>query len=151
MKYLFLICIALLFNSCSSRNAFTQFNLSKKQELSISSLKSVEIKSKGKLLGLLSVIYLNELKLDENNQYENFYLERYIKNKNLKDNKINITLNGVKPIIVEKLKYNNRFSKFIAIHNRWKDYYLVKFKKEIGEGNLKLIYKNAQPLIYKKR
>jgi len=146
MKYFFLVYMIFIFNGCSSKNAFSEFNLTKEQELSVSNLKSIEIKNEN---GIFSAIYLDEIDKKRFSDGEYFYVELYTKD-NLNQIKSKLSLNGEKTTTIKELNYNNEYSKYVTIHNRWKKYFIVKFPIKIEEGELKLIYNNSQTLIYKK-
>ncbi len=159
MKYILsTLLFTLLFNGCSHQNAFSEFNIDKEQEKSISSLQSAKIIFKKNIYGVFSALYLNNIDPEVFNQEETFYTYFYIKNidDDLMLNYIeqSLTLNG-KPIQkIEELSSKNRFSYLSSTNNEWNKYYLITFKKEIEEGELKLMFKTKKessiPLIYHK-
>lgn len=139
MKSLFILFIFLiLFTGCSSKNAFDQFNMNKEQELSISSLQSSKITSKaGKVEGVFSTIYLNEVYPKSFNGDEYFFVYIFTKEtkemydpKNPTDTDLRLKLNSKLPIKVQKLPKDNRFSHLVSVKSNWNKYYLVAFKQE---------------------
>ena len=138
-----------LFTGCSSKNAFDQFKLSKEQELSISSLQSSKIISKeGKVEGVFSAIYLNEVYPKSFNENEYFFVytftketkEMYNPNKPT-DTDLRLKLNSKLPIKIKKLPKDNRFSHLVSIKSAWNKYYLVAFEKE---DTISLVLENGQ-------
>lgn len=151
--FLYLSLSIFIFTGCSHKNGFAYLNLTKKQEITTSFLKSSKIiDSKTKVYGLFSVIYLKniEKKLSKNNEL--FYLTIYIKNKNY-DIESDLKLNNQEPIYVEELPFDNKYNKFLYGKNIWNKNYLLKYKKDINK-NLKLIFKHknnySDLIVYKK-
>ena len=141
MKYITIIFISILFlNGCSKNNAFDDFGLDLRQELSINSLQTSKIKNKHQIDGIFSAIYLNKIypKLFNYNEY--FFIYYYAKSdtKNLI-----LKLNGAKPIKIKKLPAKNRFSKLSGIENEWSSYLLVAFKKQ-NKDTIGLFLENNQ-------
>lgn len=152
MKYFFyLMAFSFLFSACSSTNAFSNFKMSKKQELSESSLQNSKIKLGKKVDGIISAVYLNEVYPESYNQNEYFYIYIYLKDDaDLEDpnkfnkSKLKLKLNSNLPIKIEELKRENRFSDLISVQNKWNRYYLVSFAEQ---GNkLSLVLENGQSL-----
>ena len=129
--------VIITINGCSSNNAFKNFNLDKKQELSINSLQSSKVKDSEKIDGIVSVIYLNKIypKLFNDNEY--FFVYFYLKT----DNNLQYKLNGALPLKIKKLNQNNRFADLIDVKNNWNSYYLITFKKQ-DKNELKFIFEN---------
>lgn len=150
MKYFFLLTtFVLLFSGCSHNNAFSKFNMTKEQELSISSLQSSKIKLGEKVDGVFSAIYLNEVYPDAFNQNEYFYIYVYLKDKkkmynpnSLDDIELVLKLNGKTPIKVKQLPNENQFSHLTSTKSKWNRYYLVAFK-ELGK-KLNLVLESGQ-------
>lgn len=161
IKLLIIITILITFNACSSKNAFTTFNMSEEQERSVSSLLSSKIKSKdGKIDGVISAIYLNEIYPDSYHTNEYFFVYLFLKNKqkaNQSDEhyaeELNLTLNGKKPVKIKQLPNKNKFSNLTFIKSDWNRYYLVAFKKQ-EKNSISLVLENGQsfsdPLMYQK-
>ena len=122
-----LILLTILFNACSSHNAFEKFNISKTKELSEDSIQSAKIKKGDSVDGIVSVVYLNKVlpNLYKDNEY--FYVYYYIKDKNATSQ---FLLNGKQSLLREELSANNEFSNLTAFDAPWSKYYLVGFKKE---------------------
>ncbi len=122
----FLITLAflVLISGCSSRNAFEQFSMSKKQELSANALQRSKIKFDDKVNGIVSIIYLNFVSPEEYSGDEYFYIYSYVKNKNYE---LRFLLNDKAPISIKELPSKNEFTELTSIDNEWSKYYLVKF------------------------
>jgi len=147
MKYFFILLTSLIFLSgCSSRNAFDEFKMDKDQELSISSLQSAKIiSSDGKINGVFSAIYLNEVYPDSFNDGEYFFIYMYQKEpkelydpKELKETGLSVKLNSKLPVKLKELPRENIFSHLISIKSDWNRYYILAFLKEKKE-NLNLV------------
>ncbi len=149
MKYFFLsINFILLFAGCSHNNAFTQFKMTKEQELSISSLQSSKITLDEKVDGVFSAIYLNKVYPDAFNQNEYFYIYIYLKDakkmydpNSLDDIELVVKLNGKTPIKIKNLPSENQFSHLISTKSKWNRYYIVAFKE--SEKKLNLVLENG--------
>jgi hypothetical protein len=160
MKTFFItLTIFILFAGCSSKNAFDQFELDKKQELSISSLQTSKILSKtGEVEGIFSAIYLNEVYPESFNEDEYFFVYTFMKNSKEMYNPQSSTqtdlvlkLNSKLPIKLKKLPKNNRFSKLVSIKSAWNNYYLVAFEKDdIISLTLENASSSSTPLNYQK-
>jgi hypothetical protein len=158
-----LISIAILafLSACSSKHAFSQFNLEKEQELSIESLLSSKLKSKdGKVYGIVSAIYLNDIYPKAYNNDEYFFVYVYLKEKEELHNpkyfdnfKLNLKLNGVVPVKIKQLPHDNQFSKLAFVKSDWNQYYIVAFKKQ-NKDTINLVlennYSSSRRLKYKK-
>ena len=157
MKYILIaLLFTLLFNGCSHQNAFSRFKMQKQEEKGISNSQSGKIMLDKEIYGVFSAIYLDDIDLPANE--ERFYAYFYFKDIDEKDIvnyiKQSLTLNA-KPIQkIEELQNKNRFSYLSSTNNEWNKYYLITFKKEIEEGELKLMFKTQKessiPLIYHK-
>jgi len=136
--FIIIIPIILLFSACSDKTAFSKFNMSKKQELSANSIQSSRIMLNNNILGVVSVLYLNDIYPKIYNKNEYFYIYYYLKN----PQKVDFILNNKKAIKIIKLKPLNQFSKLVSSSNKWNQHYLVEFSKE---GNsLNLLLKSAE-------
>ena len=124
---LIILIFMVTFAACSKNNAFYDFNMSKKQELSEDSIRSSKIQKNDVIDGLITVLYINNILPKKYHGNEYFYVYMYIKNSN---NKVHFTLNGKKSINVKELNSKNEFSKLIRFDATWTKYYLVEFKKE---------------------
>lgn len=133
MKHFYLLFIYLmLLTGCSNKNAFTEFNMSKEQELSVSSLQSSKIVSyKGEISGVFSAIYLNEVypKSFKDNEY--FFVYMYLK-KPLQSEP-NLKLNSKPPTKLQELPKDNKFSNLVSIKSDWNKYYMATFSKDSSE------------------
>jgi len=152
IKTLITFAILASLSGCSSKNAFTKFNMNKDQELSVSSLLSSKIKSKkdGKIDGVVSAIYLNEIYPDSYNNNEYFFVYLFLKNKKkMHDPKdfdkldLSLRLNGELPIKIKQLENKNKFSHLTFIKSDWNRYYLVAFKKQ-NKTSISLVLESDQ-------
>jgi len=125
-----LFIILLFLTGCSNRNAFEQFHISPKKELSEENIQTFKIKNGESVDGIVSAIYLNKVlpKLYKENEY--FYVYYYIKDKNAT---VSFLLNGKPSLLKEELPANNEFSNLTSFDAPWSKYYLLGFKKE---GNI---------------
>jgi hypothetical protein len=139
MKPFLIILIFVIFTTgCADKNAFSKFKMNEAQELSASSLQSSKVKTKdGKIKGIFSAIYLNEVYPKEYFGDEYFYIYMYLKEKGegynldkIQSSRLKLKLNSKTPIEVKQLPHKNRFSDLTGIENEWNLYYLVTFKKE---------------------
>jgi hypothetical protein len=131
----------LVIDGCSTRNAFTNFNLTQNQAKSEDSILNAKIYKGKKITGVVSAVYLNRVLPKEYNTHEYFYIVLYDKHKNT-DKKIKFIVNGKEALAIKKLKENNEFSDLISSNSDWKRYYLVEFEKQ--GANLKLKVKIAK-------
>jgi len=160
MKSTFILAVLLItFSGCSHKNAFSNFQMSKEQELSASSFQSSKIKSGEQVDGIFSAIYLNEVYPKSFTQNEYFYIHLYLKEdremynpNSLDELKLKVKLNKNLPIKIKELERENQFSNLIKVENRWTKYYLVSFDKQ--DGNLSLVLENdlsfSDALVYQK-
>ena len=138
MKLFIYTLLLLMIAGCSNKNAFTQFEMTKEQELSVSNLLSDKIKSKdGNIKGVISAIYLNEIYPKSYNTHEYFFVYMFLKEKQNMSNpkefdnlSLNLKLNGKTPLKIKQLKNENRFSNLAFIKSEWNRYYLVAFEKD---------------------
>jgi len=127
-----------LISGCASKNAFEQFEMSEKQELSANALQRSKVKYADKVNGIVSTVYLNFVSSKEYNDGEYFYVYTYLKNKNYE---FRFLLNDQEPISVEELPRKNAFTELTSIDNEWNKYYLVRFKEQ-GD-KLSFVFENG--------
>ena len=127
-----------LISGCASKNAFEQFEMSEKQELSANTLARSKIKYADKVNGIVSTVYLNFVSPEEYTDGEYFYVYTYLKNKNYK---FRFLLNDKEPISIEELPRKNAFTELTSIDNEWNKYYLVKFEEQ-GD-KLNFVFENG--------
>jgi len=145
----FLLTLLIFFTGCSSKNAFSQFKMSKEQELSASSLQSSKIISKtGEVDGIFSAIYLNEVYPELFSGDEYFFVYMFMKDSkelydpnNPTDTDLKLKVNSKLPIKIEKLPKENQFSDLVSVKSSWNRYYLVVFKQE---DTINLVLENGQ-------
>jgi len=81
MKHILMsVAILVFLSACSGKNAFSLFDLDEEQELSVASLLSSKLKSKdGKVYGIVSAIYLNDIYPEayHNNEYFIYFCARF--------------------------------------------------------------------------
>lgn len=126
-KIYFFLIILIFFTSCSSKNAFTPFDVQKDKELALNSLRTVKILDKdSKLEGVFSSIYLNQIYPETYNEDEYFFIYFYTKTQ---EESINIKLGDETPLEISKLSENNKFSDLVDVKSSWNKYYIVRFRK----------------------
>ena len=156
---LILSTLILIFSGCSHKNAFSNFEMTQKQELSASSLQNSKVRAGERVDGIFSAIYLNEVYPESFKQNEYFYIFYYLKESedrenshSLNETNARVKLNGSLPLKVKELKRENQFSNLIEVQNKWTQYYLVSFEKQ--ENTLNLVFENGQSfsdtLVYQK-
>ena len=151
IKILISLTAIVLLSACSSKNAFSKFNMSKEQELSVSSLLSSKIKSQdGNIDGVISAIYLNDIYPNSYNTNEYFFVYIFLKNKKEMHNpkqfdklETNLRLNGELAIKIKQLPHKNKFSNLAFIKSDWNKYYLVAFKKQ-DKNPINLVLESGQ-------
>jgi hypothetical protein len=139
-------------DACSTKNAFTSFNISEIQAKSEDSILNAKIYKNDTITGIVSAVYLNSVFPEKYNKDEYFYVVVYDKYDN-ENNKKSFILNKEAPLSVEELESQNQFSDSIVLHSKWKRHYIVKFKEQ---GDLlQLVVKFAKhksdKLIFKKQ
>lgn len=155
-----ILIITILFSGCTHTNAFSRFNFDDIKERATSSLRTSKISYGEEMFGVISAIYLNEVKPQKYNGMEYFYIIVYTKDKgklydpNILDTlNLNVQLNGKLPVKIKQLDRDNMFKGMIPLNNDWSSYYLVAFNEDEGE-KLSLTLQNdyyvSQPLIYQK-
>jgi len=151
IKLLTTITILVFLTGCSSKNAFSSFDLSKEQELSVSSLLSSKIKSEnGEINGVVSAIYLNEIYPESYHNNEYFFVYVYLKNNKQLSNpaefddlELSLKLNNENAIKIKQLSNENRFSDLAFIKSDWNKYYLVAFEKQ-NKSKINLVLESGQ-------
>ncbi|WP_297485194.1 hypothetical protein [Sulfurimonas sp.] len=136
--YIMLLVSLLLFSACANKNAFDDFNITKKQALSVEQIQSSKMKNENGVTGIATALYLNNVDKKEFHGDEYFYVSLFIKGSKSED--IQFLLNSKKPLQVKALTNTNRFTKLTSLNATWLKYYLVTFNKV--EGNLKLQIKD---------
>ena len=136
--FLIITLTTFIFSGCSKYNAFSNFNLTQAQEKSEDSIQSATINTKEGSVGLLSAIYLNRVYPQKYKDGEYFYVYLYTQ---IDKKKLDFFLNNNLCVELKELSVQNEFSHLVPSSEKWKKYYLVKFKKE-GE-HLALQAKNS--------
>lgn len=156
MKHLLILSAFLILHSgCSSKNAFSEFNMTKAEEMSVSSFQSSKVVTKSNdISGIVSAVYLNEIYPKIYNDKEYFFLYTYIKNSETSSaDKPNIKLNNHSYTDLRELPKESRFSNLVSTTSRWNKYYIATFEKE-NNSTLELILvdgkSSSSSLIYNK-
>ena len=124
---------------CADRNAFKEFHISKRQELSEDTILTVKLNDQKETAGIVTVVYLNKIYPKKYHDKEYFYIYYYLKEKS---SKLIFLLNNKKPLEVDELPRQNPFATLTSFNAPWSKYKLVAFQKE---GNiLKLKIKTAK-------
>ncbi len=135
MKTIYILSILFIISGCSSKNAFSNFELSKAQELSLQSFKRVKLISNDQVVGTFSSIYLNEVYPQRFNQSEYFLIYVYMKDSEV-DYKFK--LNSKQLLKIKELEHYNRFTPLTRESSKWSRYYLVSFEQQGNSLNLEL-------------
>ncbi|MCW8895168.1 hypothetical protein [Sulfurimonas sp.] len=134
-SFLILSIFLLLFTGCSSKNAFDQFDMDEKQELTVSNLQSTKLVSKdGDVTGIVSVVYLNEVYPYYFSGKEYFFVYMYLKDS--KNTELSMTMNGEAPLKLKKLSKINNFTHLVDVKSDWNKYYLATFANSGDDINL---------------
>ena len=147
-SFLILSTLLLLMTGCSNKNAFSKFDMSKEQEMTASNLQSAKLATKdGKVTGVVSVVYLNEVYPYYFSKKEYFFVYMYLKDsKNAKDGDLKITMNGGAPLKLKKLSKVNNFTHLVDVKSEWNQYYMATFAEHTNENDstLNLVFENDQ-------
>jgi len=136
--FVIIILFMFAFDGCSTKNAFSSFNITLEQEKSEDNIQSSKIVDGEIIDGLVTVIYLNKVVPQTYKENEYFYVYLYTKHNN--DN-IKFLVNGNKALKVEELEPQNIFTYLTSFNAEWSRYYLVAFKAE--DANLSFSVTNA--------
>ena len=148
--FLIILPLMILFGGCAHKSAFESFKISPEQARSEDMMQSSKIENNGKVIGIVSAVYLNKVEPKIYKSEEVFYITVYVK-KDFSQN-LEFYLNKQKPLSVQKLSPANKFTKLTGINADWFRYYLVKFKRQ--NSLLRLVVTNktgtSQALIFHK-
>ena len=117
--------IIILSSGCATRNAFSKLDIEKEQEEAIEHTRSGKITYEDKIAGIYSVVFLNNVYEEMDEETNQFYISMYLKNKNTD---LNITLNQVKPRHFIRLEEENEYSHLLGMKTDWTDNYIVVFE-----------------------
>ena len=137
--FLITILFMFAFDGCSTKNAFSSFNITPDQERSEENTKSSKIQNGNNIDGVVTAIYLNKAMPETYKENEFFYVYLYTKQDN---QNIEFLLNGEAPLKVEELEVENMFTRLTSFKADWSKYYLVAFKSQTEE--LSLLVRNAE-------
>ena len=128
--FLITILFMFAFDGCSTKNAFSSFDITPDQERSEENTKSSKIHKGENIDGVVTAIYLNKAMPETYSENDYFYIYLYTK----QDNKnIEFLLNGEAPLRVEELEVENMFTHLTSFKADWSKYYLVAFKSQTEE------------------
>ena len=137
--FLITILFMFAFDGCSTKNAFSSFNITPDQERSEENTKSSKIQNGNNIDGVVTAIYLNKAMPETYKENEYFYVYLYTKQDN---QNIQFSLNGDAPLRIEELEVENMFTHLTSFKADWSKYYLVAFKSQTEE--LSLLVRNAE-------
>jgi len=148
--YSIILFVVILFNGCSHKSAFDDFNITHQQELSEEQLLSTKITKDGVTTGIATVLYLNAVDKKEYKNHEYFYVYLHFEEK--KNQKLLFLLNKQPAINVTELKNDNNYTKLTNVNAAWLKYYLVEFNKSKKELKFEIKSNNnsVKPLLFKK-
>jgi len=140
--FLLVITAIFILSGCTTRNAFEKFDLKNDQTMAVENSRSGKLIEDGKVVGLYSAVYLNNIYTNVKDTSEAFYISVYKKDGVYSD--INMSLNSNDSFRVDELDKENQFKYLLSTKNRWGRYYLATFDEnedsatnilEIGIGN----------------
>jgi len=134
--YIMLLLSIISFSACANKSAFDDFNITKKQALSVEQIQSSKMKSTNGVTGIATALYLNNIDKKEFHGDEYFYVSLFVQGSKNED--IQFLLNSKRPLHVERLTNANKFTKLTSINAAWLKYYLVTFNKENGDLKLQI-------------
>ena len=140
--FLLVITAIFILSGCTTRNAFEKFDLKNDQTVAVENSRSGKLIEDGKVVGLYSAVYLNNIYTNVKDTSEAVYISVYKKDGVYSD--INMSLNSKSSFRVDELDKENQFKYLLSTKNRWGRYYLATFDEnedsttnilEIGIGN----------------
>jgi len=141
MKYfLITILFLLLTNGCSTKNAYSEFEMSDEEELITTYTQSSKIKNKDGVIGIMNGVYIINTDKVYFDDLEHFLVSIYMKDQN---ENYNFKLNKKIPIAVKELEDIKEFSTYIKNPKKWEKHYIVSFKKSGKTLNLILENKGS--------
>lgn len=136
MKIFLLSVLTIIFISgCATKNAFSKLKMDVDQEKAIENTRSAKMLSEGKVGGIFSAIYLNNIYTDKTTQQ--FYISIFMKES--KSN-LDFTLNGNKPLEIKELASDSEFAHLLMMENKWTKNYLISFENTKASNLNLLIY-----------
>lgn len=126
MKTIYIFLILVFISGCSSKNAFTHFDMDKYEQLSAQSFKRVKLVKGEEVIGTFSSIYLNDVYPERYNKNEYFIVYIYLKNQSME---FDTKLNSNTAVKIRELNNKNRFSNIIRETSSWSKYYLISFNE----------------------
>ena len=136
MKIFLLSVLTIIFISgCATKNAFSKLKIDVDQEKAIENTRSAKMLSEGKVGGIFSAIYLNNIYTDKTTQQ--FYISIFMKES--KSN-LDFTLNGNKPLEIKELASDSEFAHLLMMENKWTKNYLISFENTKASNLNLLIY-----------
>lgn len=142
----------ILVTGCSQKSAFSNFELTRDQEFSISNTQRSKIVSQKQVEGVFTAVYLNNIYPLKYISNDSFLVFLYTKEE-FNPKELTFTANNKEALTIEKVGNNEEFANLIHMQNSWNSCYLMEFegdeKKEINFQVSGKQYKSTV-LIYKK-
>jgi len=128
MNFLPVLAFFLIFlGGCSQKSAFSNFELTRAQEFSISNTQRAKIVSSDKVEGAFTAVYLNNIYPEIYTQNDAFLICLYTKDTiDLKD--LQFKVNNKEAIVIEKLEDECEFKDLVVMQNSWNSCYLLEFE-----------------------
>jgi hypothetical protein len=138
---------------CSQKSAFSNFELTRAQEFSISNTQRAKIIAPDKVAGAFTAVYLNNIYPEIYTQNDAFLVCLYTKDV-VDPKELQFRTNGNEALLVEKVDDAYSFKDLIEMQNSWNSCYLMEFEsneeREIRFQVKSDIYQ-SMVLTYKKR
>jgi len=144
------VCLLLL-TGCSQKSAFSNFELSKEQEYSISNTQRAKIVSPTQVEGVFTAVYLNNIYPQKHSASDFFLIFFYTKN-DIHPKELVFTANQKNALTIEAIEKNEEFADLFEMQNSWNSCYMLEFKSDASNeiifevsgksySSIKLIYK----------
>jgi hypothetical protein len=144
--------LLVLLTGCSQKSAFSNFELSKEQEISISNTQRAKIVSPSKVEGIFTAVYLNNIYPQKYTPNDFFLIFLYTKDE-IAPKELVFQANQKKALRIEEVQSNDEFTTLFQMQNSWNSCYLLEFESDANKDiNFEVnsgIYKSIT-LIYKK-
>jgi hypothetical protein len=138
------------FSGCADKGAFDLFKMDKAHERSVEQLRTGAILQSLETKAVVSAIYLNPIYPERYSDGEYFVTAVYFEkdNRDLKKWDIyahgyTLTLNAMKPTLIEELNESDPRRGLIPVQNNWNQYYFIRFDSQ-PQGALSLLLENNQ-------
>ncbi|MDD2789321.1 MAG: hypothetical protein PHU40_01520 [Sulfurimonas sp.] len=143
---------SIFLGGCSQKSAFSNFELTRAQEFSISNTQRAKIVAPDKVEGAFTAVYLNNIYPEVYTQNDAFLICLYTKDDmNPKD--LQFRSNANEALLIEKIEDPYSFQELIEMQNSWNSCYLMEFESN-EEREIQLQIKSdtyqSMVLTYKK-